>query len=138
MKITSRTLILAILILIVLLLSCHLTNWWQGDSEGNSNDKFRNIGFRLNTGGNIPKDLPLKYNEIYYYNDPLKIPCDSGYNNIDGKNGNHAQIPCSLRKKCLSSIPSISFEDEGLFYKYIYEMAGREVLNRSIDDIMKK
>ena len=132
MKITSKTLILAILILIVLLLSCHLTNWWLGGGV-DSNDKFRNIRFGMDTGGS---ELPLKYNEIYYYNDPLKIPCESRDSNGDG---NHAQIPCSLRKKCLSTTGGpISFEDEGLFYKYIYEMAGREVLNRSIDDIMKK
>lgn len=124
MKYNSRLLI-AVSILIVLLLVCHLSHFFynyyknKNNNEKNNNEKneFANIS---------GKPLKTEYNEIYYYNDNSKIPCDGS---------KEAQIPCNIQKKCKPTQYQLSDSEIALLYKEAYEIAGKEVLDRYINEI---
>lgn len=104
-------LIIAILILIGMLLLCHTMNFLYPRT--------------INTFNNIPsitKPLPTQYNIITYDNNLGKIPCN-----------NQAQIPCNIQKQCTKS--QLSDSELAILYKEAYEMAGEEVLLRTLREM---
>ena len=108
----KRTLIIAISILIVMLLVCHLANFFY------PKNKFENIGIPVTTFNNT-------YNRITY-EPPLtqQISCQP-----------HAQLPCPdkpVEERCTTSYKPTPI-DEALFYKFAYEAAGLEVMNRTVN-----
>lgn len=109
----KRILLLSISILIVMLLLCHLANFFY------PKNKFINLGTPVTTFNNT-------YNRITY-EPPLtqQISCQP-----------HAQLPCPDKSRdettCTNSY-KITPIDEALFYKFAYAAAGLEVMNRSVN-----
>jgi len=109
----KQTLVIAISILIVMLLSCHLANFFY------PKNKFTNLGTPVTTFNNT-------YNRITY-EPPLtqQISCQP-----------HAQLPCPDKSQdespCSTSYKPTPI-DESLFYKFAYEAAGLEVMNRTVN-----
>lgn len=107
MKITETTVLIAISILIILLLTCHIS-------------KF--LGGNRNTFSDLAR-VPTQYNKIYYYDQPQRIPCD-----------NHPQIPCSLCPGDGNTEYKLSDADMALIYLEAYKQAGRNVLLRKLQE----
>ena len=108
----KRTLIIAISILIVMLLACHLANFFYPKNN------VINLGTPVTTFNNT-------YNRITY-EPPLtqQISCQP-----------HAQLPCPdkpIEERCPTSYKPTPV-DEALFYKFAYEAAGLEVMNRTVN-----
>ena len=113
MTASGTGLIIAISILISMLLICHTMNFLY---PKNSNT-FSDIP-------SITNPLQTQYNIISYDNDLGKIPCN-----------NQAQIPCNIQKKCTPTKPTkyqLSDSELAILYKEAYEMAGEEVLLRTL------
>lgn len=108
---------ISILILLALLFSCHLKNYFKI-----STNKFINIAI-----GRPDRTLPLKYNVISYSNrsSDNQIPCDIA---------SQAQFPCNkLQTPCPSiTINDLSDSELAVIYKVAYEQAGLELLNRTL------
>jgi len=107
---------IAILILIIMLLTCHTMNLLYPRNTASSNNKFENLI-------NKSTIIPTQYNVITYDNHKLQIPCAS-----------QAQIPCKvMQKQCTRSAQNTLSDSEiAILYKQAYEMAGNEVLLRTL------
>ena len=123
MKINRSGIQVAILILIIMLLTCHISNFVYPQKN-----YFNNIHNNVNTFENIfsqKKDIPLKYNVITYNKNNINTQCEA-----------HAQIPCKvIQKQCISNptqYKSLSDSEIAILYKEAYEMAGKEVLLRTL------
>lgn len=101
---------IALCILIMMLLTCHIMNYLYPKYPHQNN--FLNIS-----------TLPTQYNQISYYPEHNKIPCD-----------NQAQIPCNIKKKCTKQQNLLSDSEIAILYKEAYEMAGQEILNRYLQE----
>lgn len=116
MKITETTVLIAISILIILLLTCHISKFLAGNANTNSNKNKNEFSDLART--------PTQYNKIYYYGKPQHIPCD-----------NHAQIPCSLCPgNNNESEYKLSDADMALIYLEAYKQAGRNALLRKLQE----
>jgi len=74
----------------------------------------------------MTRPLPTQYNLITYDNNLGKIPCDS-----------QAQIPCNILQQCKNQPNKYELSDSelALLYKEAYEMAGEEVLLRTLNEM---
>lgn len=125
MNFNSTGLLIAICILIIMLLVCHIMNFLYPRNSNN----FENVH---QIQGQMPtKPLPTQYNIISYDNHLGKIPCDS-----------QAQIPCQvLQEQCSQSTQPTQFQlsdsELAILYKEAYEQAGAEVLSRTLQEMQK-
>lgn len=115
---THTGLLIALCILISMLLICHTMNFLFTHKRNSSS--FYNIP-------SITRPLPTQYNLITYDDNLGKIPCDS-----------QAQIPCNvIQKQCTNQPTKYTLSDSelALLYKEAYEMAGEEVLLRTLNEM---
>lgn len=112
---THTGLIIALCILISMLLICHTMNFLFPHKR----NSFYNIP-------SMTRPLPTQYNIITYDNNLGKIPCDS-----------QAQIPCNILQQCKNQQTKYELSDSefALLYKEAYEMAGEEVLLRTLNEM---
>jgi len=113
---THTGLIIALCILISMLLICHTMNFLFP----NTRNSFYNIP-------SMTRPLPTQYNLITYDNNLGKVPCDS-----------QAQIPCNIIEQQCKNKPikyELSDSELALLYKEAYEMAGEEVLLRTLNEM---
>ena len=140
MQINNIGVFIAILILIVMLLICHIMNTlypypykrttinthkintYINNDNNNKNTKNNSI----NMFNNITQQktaLPTQYNIITYDRQNLRIPCD-----------NQAQIPCKIKQaQCKIKPNELSDSEMALIYKAAYEMTGNEILLRALN-----
>ena len=106
---------IAVLILLGMLITCHLSNYFNTPKN-----KFINLA--------VPTGTPqLQYNQISYTPGVQKIPCEIA------KQGN---FPCSQIQKCSSpqttKAAQLSDSELAILYKEAYEKAGLELMKRII------
>ena len=125
MKFNSSGIFVAMLILIIMLLICHTMNFLYPiniiypinaiNSTTLSKSYFNNMGSRV---------LPTQYNVITYNKQTLRKPCES-----------HAQLPCKIiNENCSTPTQQTTLSDSELIllYKEAYELAGQEILTRTL------
>ena len=108
-------LFIAVLILLGMLITCHLRNYFNTPKSD-----FINLVVPTGTP-------PLKYNQISYTPDIQKIPCEIA------EQGN---FPCSQIQTCSSpqttQAAKLSDSEIAIIYKEAYERAGLELMKRVI------
>ena len=141
MKLNTDGIAISILILILMVLTCHTMNYlfprdtnsmnksvsmnnsvsMNKSASMNNNINNKTIKQSLDTFFNIPNNT--NYNKIYYQNQKEKKRCDKDA---------HPHIPC---KKTCSTEEDYALSDSGLafLYKYAYEEAGKEILLRKLN-----
>ena len=147
MKLNTDGVAISILILILMILTCHTMNYlfprdtnnMNNNASMNNSDSINNsasmnnsvsmnntinnktIKQSLNKFLNIPNNTD--YNKIYYQNQKTKTSCDKDA---------HPHIPC---KKTCSTEEDYALSDSELafLYKYAYEEAGKEILMRKLN-----
>ena len=131
MKLNGDGVALSILILILMIITCHTMNYlYPRDTKDTINNRKKMNTVKINKQSlnnffNIPNNIPqnTNYNKIYYQNQQKPTLCD---------NVNHANIPC---KKTCNSEEDYALSDSELafLYKYAYEEAGKEILMRELN-----
>ena len=131
MKLNSNGVFISILILILMIVTCHTMNYlYPRDTKNTINNRKKMNTVKINKQSlnnffNIPNNIPqnTNYNKIYYQNQKKPTLC----NNV-----NHANIPC---KKTCNSEEDYALSDSELafLYKYAYEEAGKEILMRELN-----
>ena len=129
MKLNTDGVAISILILILMILTCHTMNYlfprdtnnMNNSASMNNNINNKTIKQSLNKFLNIPNNTD--YNKIYYQNQKTKTSCDKDA---------HPHIPC---KKTCSTEEDYALSDSELafLYKYAYEEAGKEILMRKLN-----
>ena len=135
MKLNTDGVAISILILILMVLTCHTMNYlfprdtnsmnnsvsMNKSASMNNNINNKTIKQSLDTFFNIPNNT--NYNKIYYQNQKEKKRCDKDA---------HPHIPC---KKTCSTEEDYALSDSELafLYKYAYEEAGKEILLRKLN-----
>ncbi len=137
MKLDTDGVAISILILILMVLTCHTMNYLFprntntiNNSAGMNNSVSINNSAGINNKTikqsldkffNIPNNT--NYNKIYYQNQNEKKLCDKDA---------HPHIPC---KKTCSTEEDYALSDSELafLYKYAYEEAGKEILMRKLN-----
>ena len=135
MKLNTDGVAISILILILMVLTCHTMNYlfprdtnsmnnsvsMNKSASMNNNINNKTIKQSLDTFFNIPSNT--NYNKIYYQNQKEKKRCDKDA---------HPHIPC---KKTCSTEEDYALSDSELafLYKYAYEEAGKEILLRKLN-----
>jgi len=108
-------LFIAVLILLGMLITCHLRNYFIAPKS-----EFINLAVPTGTP-------PLQYNQISYTPSIQKIPCEIA------AQGN---FPCSQIQSCSSpqtkQAPQLSDSELAILYKEAYEQAGLELMKRII------
>lgn len=142
MKLNHTGVFIAILILILMLLICHTMNTLYPRNTNTSKNTNTNTNTSKNTSKNNKiinmfnnikqKTIPTQYNIITYDKQITKVPC-----------GNQAQIPCKItQSQCTTNTNTklntmnpneLSDSELALLYKSAYEMAGNEVLLRTLN-----
>ena len=110
-------LFISILILLGMLITCHMRNYFNTPKS-----KFINLAVPTRTP-------PLQYNQISYSPGIQQIPCEIA------EQGNFpcSQIQtCSTQQDILSS--QLSDSELAILYKEAYELAGMEVINRTLKE----
>jgi len=127
---TNKSVIYAMIVLIVLASICHISNWiWgkekfyssaNGSSSCNSSNKSNNSIITLPAGFAPPQNT--KYTNINYWSYPGNVlKCNSGHTN------------CNCPAPTLCSNPTQNPLDnatKGLLYKTMYNRTGLEVMKR--------
>ena len=151
MKLNTDGVAISILILILMILTCHTMNYLFPKNRYTMNNNMNNImnnsasmnnnmnnSIRINS--NINNTMSNK-NEKKSLNNFLNIPTNTNYNKIYYQNSNtisscnnveHANIPC---KKICNAEEDYALSDSELafLYKYAYEEAGKEILMRKLN-----
>jgi len=141
MKLNTDGVAISILILILMVLTCHTMNYlfprdtnsmnksvsmnnsvsMNKSASMNNNINNKTIKQSLDTFFNIPNNT--NYNKIYYQNSNTISSCD---------NVEHANIPC--KKTCnYEEDYALSDSELAFLYKYVYEEAGKEILMRKLN-----
>ena len=141
MKLNTDGVAISILILILMVLTCHTMNYlfprdtnsmnksvsmnnsvsMNKSASMNNNINNKTIKQSLDTFFNIPNNT--NYNKIYYQNSNTISSCD---------NVEHANIPC--KKTCnYEEDYALSDSELAFLYKYAYEEAGKEILLRKLN-----
>ncbi len=123
MKFNSSGIFVAMLILIIMLLICHTMNFLYPINAINStiNSTTLSKSYFNNMGSRV---LPTQYNVITYNKQTLQKPCES-----------HAQLPCKIiNENCSTPTQQNTLSDIELIllYKEAYQLAGQEVLSRTL------
>ena len=137
MKLNTDGVAISILILILMILTCHTMNYLFPKDRYTMNNNMNN-SIRINS--NINNTMSNK-NEKKSLNNFLNIPTNTNYNKIYYQNSNtisscnnveHANIPC---KKICNAEEDYALSDSELafLYKYAYEEAGKEILMRKLN-----
>lgn len=113
-KINHQGLLIALLILVLMSLSCHISNLYHYITK--KWEKFTNMS---------------KYNEITHHNlnDCSGIPCAKILEE------SHPDIPCEMLKKCMGAQNTLDPEHEKILLLTKLRLAGNEVMNRGIQNI---
>jgi hypothetical protein len=110
-------LFIAVLILLGMLITCHLRNYFNTPKSD-----FINVVLPTGTP-------PLQYNKISYTPGIQKIPCEIA------EQGN---FPCSQIQTCISPQTTQAFHlsdsELAILYKEAYEKAGLEVIKRVLQN----
>jgi hypothetical protein len=110
-------LFIAILILLGMLITCHMRNYFNKPKSD-----FINLAVPAGTP-------PLQYNQISYIPGIQKIPCEVA------EQGN---FPCSQIQTCSTSqnaqLSQLSDSELAVLYKEAYELAGMEVIKRVLQN----
>ncbi len=107
-------LFISILILLSILITCHMRNYFI-------QPKCDFINLAVPTG-----TPPLKYNKITYIPELQKIPCEIA---------NQGNFPCNQIQPC-TTVPSeeqLSESELAILYKEAYELAGLEIIRRTLE-----
>jgi hypothetical protein len=132
---THTGIIIALSIFISMLLICHTMNFIYPRKQHNINNFYnlpkitKSIPNTSHFTKNKTINIPTQYNLITYDNQLNKIPCDR-----------HAQIPCNvIQEQCTNNNNTYQLSDSELaiLYKEAYEMAGNEVLLRTLEEMQK-
>ena len=128
MNFDSEGLIISIIILILLMLICHISNFIYDITKKN---KFENLPISM-----LNNPLATQYNAINYDNQCSKLaPCNQL---------NEAALPCTIISECSKknklSVPTkppfqLSDSEWAVVYRDAYNSAGRELLFRSLNEI---
>ena len=106
-------LFVSVLILLGMLITCHMRNYFNTPKSD-----FINLAVPTRTP-------PLQYNKISYVPKPQQIPCEIA------KQGN---FPCSQIQSCetpqTTLADKLSDSELAILYKEAYEQAGLEVMKR--------
>lgn len=113
-------LFISVLILLGMLITCHLRNYFNTFIHNKNN--FVNLS--------VPTGTPqIKYNKITYVPGIQQIPCEIA---------NQANFPCSQIQTCL--IPKtikaeqLSDSELAILYKEAYKRAGLEIIKRTLEE----
>ena len=139
MKLNTDGVAISILILILMILTCHTMNYlFPKDRYTMNNSASMNNSIRINS--NINNTMSNK-NEKQSLNNFFNIPKNTNYNKIYYQNSNtisscdnveHANIPC--KKTCnYEEDYALSDSELAFLYKYVYEEAGKEILMRKLN-----
>ena len=129
MKLNTDGVAISILILILMILTCHTMNYLFPKDTNTINNNNANINNKtikqsLNKFLNIPNNTD--YNKIYYQNQKTKTSCDKD---------EHAHIPIPCKKTCDTEEDyTLSDSELAFLYKYAYEEAGKEILMRKLNE----
>ena len=152
MNFNSQGLLISIIILIILMLICHISNYLYDKSKFLDVMQNNSLPTKSLPTKSLPtKSLPTQYNKIYYDN-------QLGYGNKDNKGNkgnnniydlsskvscsklNQAEVPCNVVASCMNpTIPittqyQLSDSELAVLYKSMYEEAGRELLLRALSN----
>ncbi len=119
MKFNSSGIFVAMLILIIMLLICHTMNFLYPINAINSTTLSKSYFNNM-----VSRVLPTQYNVITYNKQSLQKPCES-----------HAQLPCKIiNENCSTPTQQNTLSDIELIllYKEAYQLAGQEVLSRTL------
>ena len=131
MKLNTDGVAISILILILMVLTCHTMNYlfprdtnnMNNSASMNNNINNKTIKQSLDTFFNIPNNT--NYNKIYYQNQKEKKRCDKDA---------HPHIPIPCKKTCDTEEDyALSDSELAFLYKYAYEEAGKEILMRKLN-----
>ena len=107
-------LFISILILLGMLITCHMRNYFITPKSN-----FINLA--------MPAPTPaLKYNKITYIPELQKIPCEIA---------NQGNFPCNQIQQCIT-VPAeeqLSESELAILYKEAYELAGLEIMKRTLE-----
>jgi len=153
MKLNTDGVAISILILILMILTCHTMNYlFPRDTNNMNNSASMNNSVSMNKSASMNNSVSMNksasmnnninnktikqsldtffnipsntnYNKIYYQNQKEKKRCDKDA---------HPHIPC---KKTCSTEEDYALSDSELafLYKYAYEEAGKEILMRKLN-----
>lgn len=110
-------LFISVLILLGMLITCHMRNYFNTPKSD-----FINLA--------IPTDTPpLKYNKISYTSSLQKIPCEIA---------NQGNFPCSQIQTCATpqttQAEQLSDSELAILYKEAYERAALEIMKRTLEN----
>lgn len=114
----------AVLILLGMLITCHLRNYFYfNQSTTPPKSAFINLKLAVPTG-----TPPLKYNQIDYVPGIQKIPCEIA---------SQGRFPCHEIQTCLAApqttqAEQLSDSELAVLYKEAYEQAGLEIMKRAL------
>lgn len=135
-------LLFALLVLIMMSLTCHIKHMWnnwtkKNVSRNNNVSRLNNVSRtnnmeRFQLTGDIPSDDDIeRYNRINY----LDLDKCTGLPCSRIREEDHPDIPCSMYKKCFQTVEAdmpyqLSEEDKMLMYLVAYGEAGLESMGR--------
>ena len=113
-------LFISVLILLGMLITCHLRNYFNIPIREQNN--FINLA--------VPTEsLPLKYNKISYVPGIQQIPCEIA---------NQGNFPCSQIQTCstpqTTKAEQLSDSELAILYKEAYELAALEIMKRTLEE----
>lgn len=110
-------LFIAILILLGMLITCHMRNYFNKPKSD-----FINLVVPTGTP-------PLQYNQISYTPGIQKIPCEVA---------DQGNFPCSQIQTCSTpqntQFSQLSDSELAVLYKEAYELAGLEIIKRTLEE----
>ncbi len=122
MNFSYTGLFISVLILLGMLITCHMRNYFNAPPKSG----FINLAVPTGTP-------PLKYNKISYIPKTQQIPCEIA---------NQGNFPCSEIQTCLSPqstlAAQLSDSELAILYKEAYEKAGLEIMKRTLLEQNKK
>lgn len=110
-------LFISVLILLGMLITCHLRNYFNTPTPKSD---FINLAIPTGTP-------PLQYNKISYFPSIRQIPCEIA---------NQGNFPCSQIQTCTTpqatQMEQLSDSELAILYKEAYERAGLEIIKRTL------
>jgi hypothetical protein len=121
-------LFIAVLILLGMLITCHLSNYFDSRSRSKQSRQSKFINLTVPSGA-----PPMIYNKISYSGEQMRIPCEIA---------EQANVPCSqLQSPCptiMDANSQLSDSEMAILYKIAYEQSGLELMKRILANENKK
>lgn len=128
-------LFISVLILLGMLITCHLRNYFNTSTRIHAQNNFINLAVPTGSPKWTSPDSrdtgtpPLKYNKISYVPGIQQIPCEIA---------NQGNFPCSQIQTCLSpqttKAEQLSDSELAILYKEAYERAALEIMKRTLEE----